>query len=106
MAAAITDIDVTESAPNAGLKKIFVQTRADVDDTDTIAIVLADYGISPTGLLTVHGWVHSTASSIIIAEEPTTAVATGTLTITVGGSTDNKVRVYEVIGRAIPNVTT
>ena len=49
----------------------------------------------------VKGYVHTTAAEgigAIIQEAPTTAVASGVLTITVGGSTDNCLRVYIVGG--------
>ncbi len=103
---AITDIDVTEAAPNAGLKRIFVQTRDTVDAADTIAITLKTYGIHPTGLLAVNGYVHTTSNSVITSESVTTAVSSGVLTITIPGGTDNDVRVIEIIGRAVANDTT
>ena len=105
MASAITDIDVTELAPNAGLKEIFIQTRDTVDATDTIAITLASYGIHPTGLLAVQSWVHTTSNSVITAEANTTAVSAGVLTVTIAAGTDDDVRVIRVVGRAIANVT-
>jgi len=101
--AAITDIDVTEAAPNGGLKIIAVQTRNTVDDADTIAVTLEDYGIDKNGLLAVHGYAHTTDGSVVITEAPTTAVSSGVLTITVGGSTDNYTRVYLVYGRGKAN---
>ena len=103
---AITDIDVDEVAPNASLKKIVVQTRNTVDAGDTIAITLADYGISATGLLFVLGFKHTTDNSITVTEEPTTAVSAGVLTITVPAGTDNDMRIYEITGRAVANTLT
>lgn len=101
--AAITDIDVTEVTPNAGVKKIIVQTRNTVDAADTIAITLTDYGISATGLLWVLGFKHTTDNSVMVQEQPTTAVASGVLTITVPAGTDNDMRIYEITGRPVPN---
>jgi hypothetical protein len=87
---------VTEVAPNAGAKMLIVTAPATTDDGDTIAVTLADYGI--TKFLGILGQTHSTAGSVVITEAPTTAVATGVLTITVGGSTDDKERVFIVWG--------
>lgn len=95
--AAVTGSTVIESNPNAGIKRLVVVSPATMDDSDTIEITLANYGI--TTLLYVRGFVQTTAGSVVVAEAPTTEVATGVLTITggaVGGS--NKVRVYEVVG--------
>lgn len=101
--AAITDVDVTEVSPNAGLKKILVQTRNTVDAADTIAVTLGDYGINDDGLLYVLGFKHTTDNSVMVQEQPTTAVSSGVLTITVPAGTDNDLRLYEIVGRATPN---
>ena len=71
---------------------IKVVTEATVDDGDTIAVDLSDYGA--TGIDWIMGFIHSTTDSVLVQEQPTTAVSSGTLTITVGGSTDNKKRTY------------
>jgi hypothetical protein len=104
--AAITDIDVTEAAPNGNLKIISIQTRNTVDDADTIAVTLENYGIDKNGFLAIQGFAHTTDGSIVITEAPTTAVSAGVLTITVGGSTDNYTRVYIIYGRGKANVYT
>jgi hypothetical protein len=100
--AAITDIDVFEVGPNPGLKTIIVQSRNTVDAADTIAVTLTDHGISATGLLIVEGWKHTTDASIIVEENPTTAVSAGVLTITVPSGTDDDARVYRITGAASP----
>jgi len=95
-----------ESGPNADVKRIFVYTQDDADATDTIAITLADYGISATGLLAVNSWVHTANGSVITTEANTTAVSAGVLTVTIAAGTDNDVRVIEVIGlSAAPDYT-
>jgi hypothetical protein len=104
MVAAITDIDVTELVPNGGLKVISVQTRNTVDASDTIAIVLEDYGIDKNGFLAIIGFKHTTDGSVVVTEAPTTSVTTGTLTITVGVGTDNDTRVFIIYGRGKANV--
>ena len=73
---------------------IKVTAPATTDDTNTIAVDLTDYGA--TGIDFIMGWIHTTTDSILVQEQPTTAVSSGTLTITVGGSTDNKKRTYLV----------
>jgi len=87
----------TELSPNSGVKTIIVKTAATVDSSDTIPIVLKNYGI--TTFLGLYGMTQTTADSVVIAEAPTTAVSSGTLTITVGGTLNtDKVRVYVVWG--------
>ena len=73
---------------------IKVVTDATVDDGDTIAVDLSDYGA--TGIDFVLGFIHTTTDSVLVAEQPTTSVTSSVLTITVGGSTDNKKRTYLV----------
>ncbi len=83
---------IKEVAPNLGVKILKVKLDATADDTDTIAVDLTDYGCSNIdGIL---GFTESTTGSVVITEAPTTAVSSGTLTITVGGSTDNKARTF------------
>lgn len=81
-----------------GLNKIMVHTDGDetVDDGDTFTVTLADYGIKK--FLAILGFIHTTSGSVVVQEQPTTSVTTGVLTVTVGGSTDNKERVYEITG--------
>lgn len=90
---------IREVAPALGIKMILIETAATVDTGDTIALTLANYGI--TTFTGIYGMVHTTANSVIVAEAPTTAVASGVLTITVGGSAvSDKVRTYLVFGRS------
>jgi len=90
-----------EVSPNCGIKKIVVETGVVVEaGTDTVTVTLSDFGCDR--VLAVHGVYQSTVDSIMLQEDdPTTAVASGVLTITtvdVGGndSTDNKRRVYTI----------
>ena len=96
--AAISTSTITELVPGCGRKALFVETPTTADTADTIAITLADYGI--TTFLGIQGFSHSTENSIVVTEAPTTAVLTGVLTITTGGSgnTDKK-RTYVVYGK-------
>lgn len=87
-----------EIEPALGMKIIKIETEATADDGDTIAITLASYGIKTVEAIL--GFTHSTTDSIIITEAPTTAVSAGVLTITIGGSTDNKKRVFLVFGES------
>ena len=84
----------TEITPNAGVKIIQVITADTVDDGDTLTVDLEKYGCSNVN--GVIGFIETTAGSVVVQEQPTTAVASGVLTITVGGSTDNKVRAYYI----------
>ena len=84
------------STLSSGLKELIITTANTADDGDTIVVTLKRYGIST--LLSIFGCAHSTEDSIIVTEAPTTSVTTGTLTITIGGSTDNLKRVYVLRG--------
>lgn len=96
MTAITSALAVTELAPNLGLKAIMLQTRDDVDATDTFAITLSDYGIG--SVLFILANVHTTSGSVMTIEAVTTSVTSGVLTITVPAGTDNDVRTVLVIG--------
>ena len=97
---------VTEISPALGVKMFMVTVPATADSDDTIAIDLATYGCSTfVGIL---GFEHTTLGSIVTTEAPTTSVTGTTLTITVGGSSDDdEVRAYIVwaLGKDDTNVT-
>lgn len=98
MGAIGTTCTFTRGQPQLGMTTLIVETPNTTDTSDTIAITLADYGI--TTFLGVYGMVHTTEGSVVVAEAPTTAVSSGVLTITVGGSTvSDKKRVYVVYGK-------
>lgn len=83
-------------ASTDGATTLAIYTVATVDDGDTLTVTLTDYGIN--NLLGVDGYIHTTTDSVVVAEAPETSVTTGTLTITVGGSTDNKKRAFRILG--------
>lgn len=85
-----TEFDIRQN--DAGSIKITTDVTA--DDGDTIDVDLSTYGAS--GIDSIIGFIHSTTDSILVQEQPTTAVVAGTLTITVGGAVDNKKRTYLV----------
>lgn len=90
---------IREVLPNPGVVCIKIETAATVDDGDTIAVTLADYGMKT--LEGVIGFIHTTTDSVIVQEQPTTSVTSGVATITVGGSTDDKKRVYFLFGDSV-----
>lgn len=90
---------VTEISPALGVKMILVTAPATADDTDTVAIDLSTYGCST--FIAILGQTHSTTGSVVITEAPTTAVSGTTLTITIGGSTDNKARAFIVFATGV-----
>ena len=98
-----TDYEIVGVVSNGVYNEIVVRTINTVDASDEIEIDLTKYGIAKTGLLGVFGFIHTTANSVMAQEQPTTAVSDGTVTITVGGSTDNKQRYYLVKGFHDPN---
>lgn len=97
---ATTILKSWEVLPNAGLKRVMFALPNTTDAANTVAITLADYGISATGLLAVSSWVHTTDGSVITAESNTCAVSSGVLTVTIAAGTDNDFRVIEIVGRA------
>ena len=84
----------TEITPNCGVKMIQVVTAATVDDAGTLTVDLSEFGC--TNIHGIQGFSESTTGSIVVTEAPTTSVSSSTLTITVGGSADNRVRTYIV----------
>lgn len=91
-----SDCTIYDSTLSSGIKELIVVTPATADDTDTVAIDLSNYGMKT--ILTIFGVAHSTEDSILVTEAPTTAVSGTTVTITIGGSTDNLKRVYTIRG--------
>uniref|UniRef100_A0A6M3LA95 Uncharacterized protein n=1 Tax=viral metagenome TaxID=1070528 RepID=A0A6M3LA95_9ZZZZ len=77
------------------LLQVYFTEASGVDDTDYFSIDMASYG--GRLLKGVLGFIHTTEHSIVAAEQPTTAVSTTTVTVTIGGSTDNKARYYEIM---------
>jgi hypothetical protein len=85
---------VYEVAPALGVKVLKVKVGATADDGDTVAVDLKKHGC--TLIDGIIGFTESTTGQVIITEAPTTTVASGVLTITIGGSTDNKARTFIV----------
>lgn len=96
MADISANVTVKDYIPNLGGKMIKIETPATADDGDTIDVTLSNYGIKTVEAIL--GFTHSTTDSVIITEAPTTSVTSGVLTITIGGSTDNKKRVFLIFG--------
>jgi hypothetical protein len=101
---AVTKLASFDEIPALSLKRVLFTLANTVDAADTFAITLADYGISPTGLLAVSSWVHTTDGSVITTEANTSAVSAGVATITIAAGTDNDFRVIEIVGRATAGV--
>ncbi len=79
-----------------GMIEGFVVVSDTADATNTVAVTLADFGI--TTFKYVQGYAHSTNNAVIITEAPTTSVTTGVLTITIPAGTDNDIRVWRIGG--------
>ena len=94
----VTGVTTITVDKGVGGKVIKVTTDATVDDGDTFTVDLTQYGY--TGIDGILGFIQSTTGSILVQEQPTTAVSAGVLTVTVGGSVDNKARSYFIYGRA------
>jgi hypothetical protein len=93
------DCEIRDAIPNLGIKTFTIVTPATADGADTIVKTLASMGMQRfLGVLT---FIHSTTDSVIALETTdacTSAVSSGTLTLTIGGSTSNKVRTIVVLG--------
>jgi hypothetical protein len=83
-----TQEDVTQ------VKTLVLASDATADATDTFAIDLAVYGGSL--LWGVLGFKHTTDNSVIVTENPTSAVVGTTVTLTVPAGTDNDPRQYVI----------
>ena len=101
---ALSKLESFDELPALSLKRVMFTLANTSDAADTFAITLADYGISPTGLLAVNSWVHTTDGSVITVEANTTAVSSGVLTVTIAAGTDNDFRVIEIVGSAVAGV--
>jgi len=97
--AAINTLKAWEVVPNSELKEVVICVANTTDAADNLVVQLSNYGISSLGLLIVEGWKHTTDGSVVVAEDPTTSVTAGVLTITVPAGTDNDFRVYRITGR-------
>uniref|UniRef100_A0A6M3IM85 Uncharacterized protein n=1 Tax=viral metagenome TaxID=1070528 RepID=A0A6M3IM85_9ZZZZ len=95
----MTDITSTcsfvERGQQLSWKEIVVVTPATADAADTITLTLSNYGARY--FAHINGVAHTTENSVIVQEDPTTAVSSGVLTITIGGSATNKKRIYRVL---------
>lgn len=98
-----TDYFIKEISPNNNLVQFMVLGKATIDAADTIEVDLTKHGISAAGLIGVVGWKHTTDNSVSVAEQPTTSVTSGVLTITVPGGTNNDPRFYLVFGTSGKN---
>ena len=89
----------TELTPNCGIKEIMVASPSgETTNGDILQVTLPNYGISATGLLTIEGFVQTTAASIVATEEPTTSVSAGVLSITSGAGSGKKF--YRILGKS------
>lgn len=70
---------------------------ATADDTDTSTIdIYEKFGM--LRFMGIDGFIQTTANSVIAPEAPTTTTDGTSLTVTVGGATDNKQRTYIIYG--------
>jgi hypothetical protein len=76
------------------VKTVVLETPNTVDAANTLAVDLSLYGGSL--LWGVLGFKHTTDGSVIVTENPTTAVVGTTATLTVPAGTDDDPRIYVV----------
>ena len=82
--------------------EIVIKTINTVDSGDTIVVDMTKYGISATGLMGVRGDEQTTENSVVAQADPTTAVSSGSITLTTTGNTD-KQKCYIIRGFTVPN---
>ena len=75
-------------------KIAYIETANTVDAADTFTFDLATVG--GTTFLGVLGCKHTTDNSVVVVENPTTAVSGTTITFTVPAGTDNDARIVKV----------
>lgn len=95
-----TDFEIIGVQRGDVYNEIVIKTIDTVDAADTLAVDMTKYGIKADGLIGVIGFKHTTNNSVMAQEQPTTAVSSGTITITVPSGTDNDARFYTVKGLA------
>lgn len=78
-------------------KSIYIETDNLADATDEIEIDLAHYGLST--LLGAIGFKHTTDNSIVVTENPETAVVGTVVTITIPSGTNDDKRIYLLYGK-------
>lgn len=93
-----TDYEIVGIEQGTCYNEIVIKTINTVDAADTLTVTLTDYGIAADGLIGVVGFKHTTDNSVMVQEQPTTAVSAGVLTLTVPAGTDNDARFYLVKG--------
>ena len=71
---------------------VVIELPATADNADTFTLDMGKYGCSR--LSAILGQEHSTDGQVVITQAPTTTVSSGTVTVTVGGSNGNLVRVF------------
>lgn len=94
---ALTGARVLEQSPTGEVKCLVIELPTSVDDTDTFTLDLTRYGC--TRPIAIFGNAHTTDGQVVVTEAPTTAVATNTITVTVGGSSDNQARSFVLWAR-------
>lgn len=78
-------------------RKAIITLGATADDGDTAVVdIFTEFGM--TKFYGAFGWIQTTANSVVVEEAPTTIMNGTSLTLTVGGSTDNKQRTYVILG--------
>ncbi|NOR84825.1 hypothetical protein GQ473_01800 [archaeon] len=93
-----TDYEIVGVQRGDVYNEIVIKTINTADAADTLTVDLTKYGIKADGLLGVVGFKHTTDNSVMVQEQPTTAVSSGTLTLTVPAGTDDDARFYLVKG--------
>ena len=95
----ITNNDLVNGTQNYAfdLKMGYITVPASSSRQSTIDVNLfAEFGIKR--FLGIKGYAHTTEDSVIVAENPTTTVNNGKLTITIANSNDDAKRFYVIVG--------
>ncbi|MFA5406731.1 MAG: hypothetical protein WC307_05230 [Candidatus Nanoarchaeia archaeon] len=93
---AITDDCTYHKRVNGPWIEVLVLTPTTAVSADTVVLKLSDYGIKT--FEAIFGAVQTTENSVVATEAPTTAVSSGSLTVTVGGTLVTAKRAFTILG--------
>lgn len=85
-----TDFFINHAHPVGGMKTLMVSTVTSADSSDTLDVDISKYGGG--SVCGVIGFTHTTVNSVVIQEQPTTTMSGSTLTITIGGASNDQAR--------------
>lgn len=87
---ALSGATVREVSPVSEYKQLAIELPSTVDASDTFTLDLTKYGC--TRMSGILGFDHTTDGQVVVNVQPTTAVSSNTVTVTIGAGGDNRTR--------------